>query len=351
MSKQVDFSSWGCPLPLRDHPRIVLGHGGGGQLTAELVEHLFLPAFDNPALASLGDSAVVPSPGERLAFSSDGFVVDPLIFPGGSIGELAIHGTVNDLAMAGAVPRFLSASFILEEGLELAMLGEIVRRMGEAARDAGVQVVTGDTKVVERGHGHGCFITTAGFGAVPAGVDVGPHRIRPGDAVLLSGTVADHGMAVMSVREGLELGSTIRSDTAALYPLVEALLAAGEVHALRDPTRGGVAAVLDEMAGSARVGIEIDDEVLPLRPEVGAACELLGIDPLYVANEGKLVAIVPDDGADRALAALRAHPLGRQAIRLGRVTDQHPGKLVARTALGGRRIVPRQLGEPLPRIC
>ncbi|HEX4956475.1 MAG TPA: hydrogenase expression/formation protein HypE [Thermoanaerobaculia bacterium] len=354
MTAGIDLSQWSCPLPLKDYPSIVLGHGGGGKLSAELVEHLFVPAFANPELACLGDAALLPSPGARLAFSTDSFVVHPLFFPGGSIGELAVHGTVNDLAMMGARPLYLSAAFILEEGLPMAVLGEIVARMAAAARAAGVTVVTGDTKVVDKGHGHGCYLTTAGVGAVPAGLTLGPDRARPGDAVLVSGTLGDHGMAVMSVREGLEFGTQLKSDSAALYPLVEALLGAvgeGQLHALRDPTRGGLASALNEIAGSSKVGILIDERSLPVRPEVQAACDLLGMDPTAVANEGKLVAIVAGQAAERALAALRSHPLGRQAALLGHVTTDHPGLLVAKTAVGGRRVIPMQIGEQLPRIC
>jgi hydrogenase expression/formation protein HypE len=352
VSDAPDFSTWSCPLPLRDYPHVVLGHGGGGALSQELIEHLFVPAFSNPALEALGDAARLPAPRGRLAFSTDSFVVHPLFFPGGSIGDLAVCGTVNDLAMIGAVPFYLSAAFILEEGLPMAMLGRIVEAMAAAARQAGVTIVTGDTKVVERGHGHGCYITTAGVGVIADGLELGPDRARPGDRVLVSGTLGDHGMAVMSLREGLEFDTTIESDTAPLAGLVRHLLAAAPgVRALRDPTRGGLAASLIEIATSSRVGIEIDERVLPVRPQVHAACELLGLDPLFVANEGKLTAIVPPAEADAALAALRAHPLGRDAAAIGTVVPEHPGLLVARTGLGGKRVVPLPIGEQLPRIC
>ncbi len=347
-----DPSGWSCPLPLRDYPSVVLGHGGGGQLSAELIEHLFVPAFRNAELEAMGDAAVLPAQPGRLAFSTDSFVVHPLFFPGGSIGDLAVHGTVNDLAMSGARPLFLSAAFILEEGLPMSVLGAIVERMAAAARDAGVRIATGDTKVVERGHGHGCYITTAGVGLVPDGVTVGPDRVRPGDVVLVSGTLGDHGMAVMSVREGLEFDTVIESDSAALGGIVAALLAAVPgVRALRDPTRGGLASSLNEFAGSSRVGIVLDERSLPVRPDVQAACELLGLDPVYVANEGKLIAIVDPADAELALATLRAHPLGGQAAIIGRATEQHPGMLVAKTGIGGTRVIPMQLGEQLPRIC
>ncbi len=352
-----DFSSWTCPLPLAGYPTIVMGHGGGGKLGNELVEHLFLPAFRNAALENLGDAAVLElevglNPA-RLAMSTDSFVVQPLFFPGGSIGELAVNGTVNDLAVSGAVPRFLSASFILEEGFPLSQLAAIVQSMADAAATAGVQIVTGDTKVVERGHGDGCYINTAGVGILRDGIKVGPHRARPGDAILISGTIGDHGMAIMSVREGLEFESQIRSDCAALNGMIGAVLdAAGEqVHAMRDPTRGGLASTLNEIANSSGVGIAIDERSLPVRMEVQSACELLGLDPVYVANEGKAVFFVDPDAADRVLEVLRAHPLGRDAARIGTATAEHPRMLVARTAMGANRVIPIQIGEQLPRIC
>ena len=308
-----DFSNWSCPLPLADYPTIVMGHGGGGKLGNELVEHLFLPAFRNPELENLGDAAVLDSGRRaRLAMSTDSFVVQPLFFPGGSIGELAVNGTVNDLAVSGAEPRFLSASFILEEGFPLAQLAAIVDDMAKAAAMAGVKIVTGDTKVVERGHGDGCYINTAGVGALRPGIQVGPHRAQAGDAILVSGTIGDHGMAIMSVREGLEFESQIRSDCAALNGLIaEVLAAAGAaVHTMRDPTRGGLASTLNEIAQSSGVGIEIDEASLPVRLEVQSACELLGLDPVYVANEGKVVFFVAPEAAEQVLAVLRAHPLG-----------------------------------------
>ncbi len=353
MSSQPRFDAWTCPLPLRDYPGIVLGHGGGGKLSGELVEHLFVPAFRNAALEALGDAAVLDLPGgARVALTTDSYVVRPLFFPGGSIGDLAVHGTVNDLAMVGARPQWLSAAFILEEGFPIDQLGGIVTRMAAAARQAGVLLVTGDTKVVEKGHGDGCYITTSGVGIVPAGREVGPHRARPGDIVLVSGFIGDHGTAILSVREGLEFESVITSDTAPLNGLVEALFeAAPTIHALRDPTRGGVAATLNEIAARSQVGVVLDERALPIRPEVQSACDLLGLDPLLVANEGKLVAIVPPEAAAAALAALRQHPLGAQAARIGTVTDQHPGMVVARTGIGGTRVIAVPIGEQLPRIC
>jgi hydrogenase expression/formation protein HypE len=330
-----------------------MAHGGGGKLGNELVEHLFLPAFRNPALENLGDAAVLDLGGARLAMSTDSYVVQPLFFPGGSIGELAVNGTVNDLAVSGAEPRFLSASFILEEGFPLEQLAAIVADMAKAAATAGVQIVTGDTKVVERGHGDGCYINTAGVGVLRPGIQVGPHRALPGDAILVSGYVGDHGMAIMSVREGLEFESQIRSDCAALNGLIAEVLAAagGAVHAMRDPTRGGLASTLNEIALASGVGIEIDETSLPVRPEVQAACELLGFDPIYVANEGKVVFFVAPEAAEQVLAVLRAHPLGKDAARFGRVTAEHKRMLVARTAMGANRVIPIQIGEQLPRIC
>lgn len=348
-----DVEAWSCPLPLRDYPRVVLGHGGGGLLSDELVEHLFVPAFGNALLDVRGDSCVVSVPGGRVAVSTDGFVVRPLLFPGGSIGELAVNGTVNDLAMSGAVPQYLTAGFIIEEGLEMATLGTIVARMAAAARRAGVQIIAGDTKVVERGHGDGLYITTAGLGLVPSELPrISPEQARPGDAVLLSGTIGDHGIAVMSQRESLAFETLIESDCAPLHALVQAIVGAhGHVHVLRDPTRGGLAATLNEVARRSRVSIIVEERRVPVKPQVRAACDLLGLDPWHVASEGKLVAIVAPDGADEVLARLRAHPLGRDAAIIGEVQAGRPGMVATRTALGATRVVPLPLGELLPRIC
>ncbi|HET7902537.1 MAG TPA: hydrogenase expression/formation protein HypE [Candidatus Nanopelagicales bacterium] len=354
MTQHLDLAAWSCPVPLRDHPNVVMGHGGGGALSSELVTHLFLPAYgdDDGVLAQLGDAAVVPSGGDRIAMSTDSFVVRPRFFPGGNIGDLAVNGTVNDVAMAGGRPLFLSAAMVLEEGLPLAELGLIARAMGEAAQRAGVRIVTGDTKVVDSGHGDGVFVTTTGIGVVPESRDLGPHRVRPGDAVLVSGPIGMHGMAVMSVREGLEFGSEIRSDCAPLNGLVERLLeAVPDVHMLRDPTRGGVAASLNEIARSSQTGIEIVERSVPVPDDVRAACGFLGLDPLYVANEGKLVAFVAQADADAALDALRGHELGSGAERIGTVVAEHAGVVVARTAIGGTRVVALPLAEQLPRIC
>src|SRR5579885_161606 len=290
-----------CPLPLSHHKTIVMGHGSGGRLTAQLVRELFLPAFDNPVLRQLDDQAVLETGAPRIAFTTDSFVVTPLFFPGGSIGELAVHGTINDLAMSGATPLWLSAAFILEEGLAIEELSRVVHAMAAAAADAGVAIVTGDTKVVNRKSADRLFITTAGIGIVPEGVVISASRVQPGDVLILSGAIAEHGVAVLSQREGLDFEGDIRSDTRALHRLVAAMLKAGEVHALRDPTRGGVGASLCEIANSSRVGIEVEQRAIPVREEVKGVCELLGIDPLFVANEGKLVAFVKPDSAENVL--------------------------------------------------
>jgi hydrogenase expression/formation protein HypE len=333
---------------------IRLAHGAGGRMMADLIRDVFAPPLDNPYLRQMADSTNVQYPisNVQLAISTDSFVVRPLFFPGGDIGSLAVHGTVNDVAMSGARPLWLTAGFILEEGLEMVVLERVVRSMAEAARAAGVQVVAGDTKVVERGHGDGIYINTAGVGVAMEDSDVGPDRARPGDVVLLSGTVGDHGIAVLSQREGLEFETELVSDSAALNGVVEALLAAApHTHCLRDPTRGGLAAALNELAGTSQVGIEIEEAAVPVRPAVAAACEMMGFDPLTVANEGKLIAFVPLDEARGALEALRAHPLGQEAARIGFVTEEHAGMVLARTGIGGRRVVDMPLGELLPRIC
>jgi hydrogenase expression/formation protein HypE len=343
----------GCPTGIPTAACVTLAHGGGGAATQDLVEGIFLRAFASPLLDRRQDAAVldVAAADGRLAVTTDAFVVRPRFFPGGSLGELAVHGTVNDLAMQGATPRWLTAGFILEEGLPLAELTAIVERMAAAARAAGVVIAAGDTKVVERGHGDGLYVITTGIGIVPPEVRLG-EPLEPGDAVLVSGPIGDHGMAIMSVREGLEFEAAIESDTAPLHGLVASLLAAcPSVRLLRDPTRGGVAASLNEMAALAGAGIEIDETAVPVRPVVAAACEILGLDPLQVANEGRLLAIVPAAMAPVALAALRAHEHGRGATQLGRIVAAHPGVVVMRTAIGGTRVVPLPIGEQLPRIC
>ncbi len=348
----LDFEGWSCPLPLRNSPHVVMGHGGGGQLSAELIEHLFLPAFGGPAGGGQSDSAVFELGGVRLAFSTDTFVVRPLFFPGGSIGQLAVNGTVNDLAMSGAIPTHLSCGFILEEGTELSVLGRVAQDMGEAARIAGVQIVTGDTKVVDAGHGDQVYVNTAGVGMVPAGVDIRPQRAQVGDVIMVSGPIGVHGIAIMSVREGIEFGTQMVTDSVALHPLVAAMIAVcPDLHVLRDPTRGGLGTSLNEIARTAGVGIRLVERSIPVPADVANACALLGLDPLYVANEGKLVAFVPREHADAVLATMQAHPLGVGAAIIGECVAEHPGMVVARTTFGGTRVVDLPLGEQLPRIC
>ncbi|OLT36589.1 hydrogenase expression/formation protein HypE [Rhodococcus sp. CUA-806] len=349
---ELDIESWTCPAPLRDSPNIVMGHGGGGALSAELIEHLFLPAFGSAAAAGLGDSAVVTLAGARLAFSTDSYVVKPMFFPGGTIGDLAVNGTVNDLAMSGARPMVLSTAFILEEGTPLTEIRRVAQSMGTAALAAGVTLVTGDTKVVDSGHGDGVFVNTAGIGVIDDGVDIAPENATAGDVVIVSGDIGVHGIAVMSCREGLEFGTEVCSDSAPLNGLVAAMLASGgKIHTLRDPTRGGVSATLNEIAKAAHVGVSIVERSLPIPDAVRDACGVLGLDALFVANEGKLIAFVPAEDADRILNAMRAHPLGTGATAIGRCVTEHPGMVVAQTAFGATRVVDLPLGEQLPRIC
>ncbi len=348
-----------CPLPSSRYDHILLGHGSGGRLTADLIQRVFVPGFGNEILAALEDQATVTLDGRgngvkvpRLAFTTDAFVVRPLFFPGGDIGKLAVHGTVNDLAVGGAVPRFLAAAFILEEGLPLEDLTRIVASMRRACDAAGVALVTGDTKVVDRGKGDGVFITTTGIGLVPDGRRLSIRSARPGDRLIVSGTLGDHGMAIMSVREGLEFETVLESDTAPLTGLTEAMLAAcPAIRCMRDPTRGGLSSALNELAAASGVGVRLDEAALPIRPEVHAACEMLGLDPLYVANEGKLVAAVPPEDAERVLEAMRQHPLGRDAAVIGEVVAEHPGMVLMRSLVGGERVVTLLAGEQLPRIC
>jgi hydrogenase expression/formation protein HypE len=340
-----------CPVPISDRKNIVMGHGSGGKLSAQLVRELFLPAFDNEYLRKLDDQAVFQAGSARLAFSTDSFVVTPLFFPGGNIGELAVNGTVNDLAMSGARPLFLSAAFIMEEGLAVEELSRVVDSMGRAARQAGVAIVTGDTKVVNKGSADKLFITTSGVGLVPDGVSISASNVRPGDDIIVSGSIADHGMAVMAVREGMEFESAILSDTAPLYALVDAMLSAGEVHALRDPTRGGLATSLCEIACASSLGIEIESSAVLVREDVKGACEILGLDPLFVANEGKLVAFVAPQSTAAVLRAMRQTPEGADARIIGRAFENHPGMVLLKTEIGGTRILDLPFTEQLPRIC
>jgi hydrogenase expression/formation protein HypE len=339
------------PRLLDDH--VTLAHGAGGKASAALVDAVFVEAFRNPTLESLGDGAVLTLPsGERIAMSTDSFVVQPRRFPGGSIGELAVHGTCNDLAMAGAIPSWMSAAFVLEEGFPIAELKEIVADMAAAAASAGVQIVTGDTKVVPRGAADGVFITTTGAGVIPVGRRLAAESVRTGDKVLLSGSMGDHGMAVMLARGDLAIEADISSDTASISPLVELLMAAAPTTRwLRDATRGGVGTVCNELAQACGLGVVLDEERLPLHPMVNGACELLGIDPLYVANEGKLVAVVAPQQAEAGLAALRSHPLGAEAAEVGEIVSEPAETVVLRTGFGGTRIVDMLVGDPLPRIC
>jgi hydrogenase expression/formation protein HypE len=341
-----------CPLPLSDYQEIVLAHGSGGRLSQELFQRIVLPRFRNPLLEPLHDGAVLSLNSSRIAFSTDTYVITPIFFPGGDIGKLAINGTVNDLAMCGARPLYLSVGFILEEGLAMQDFQQVVLSMGEAAAEAGVALVTGDTKVVDRGKADQIFINTSGIGIISPGVNIDPARARPGDRIIVSGPIAVHGIAIMSVREGLEFETEIASDTAPLNGLVETILSvAQDVHVLRDPTRGGLASVLNEIAQAAGVGINLNEALIPISEEVKGACEILGLDPLYVANEGKLLAFVSADDADRILPAMQVHPLGKSAAIIGDITTDHPGTVVMRSRVGGSRIVDMLSGEQLPRIC
>ena len=341
-----------CPAPLAAKDTVLLGHGSGGKLSADLVREVFLPAFQNPALAQLNDQAIVSVNGTRLAVTTDSFVVKPLFFPGGDIGSLAVHGTINDLAMGGATTLFLSTAFILEEGLPMDVLQRVVASLREAAQAAGVQVITGDTKVVEKGSGDGLFINTTGIGIVPDGLDLSADRAHPGDKVLLSGYVGDHGIAILAQREGLEFETTIESDSAPLHGLVgDMLRVTNQIRCMRDPTRGGVSSALNEIAAQSGVGIQLQEAAIPVREEVRGACEMLGLDPLYVANEGKMIAIVEADAAEPLLAAMRKNPLGCNAQIIGSVTDKNPGLVTVRTALGTTRVLDMLPGDQLPRIC
>lgn len=341
-----------CPIPIEQYPYVLLAHGGGGRLTHQLIEKMFLPAFGNSMLGARHDGAIFDLPFRKLAFTTDSYVVQPLFFPGGDIGTLAVNGTVNDLAMCGARPLYLSAGFILEEGLPMDTLWRIVQSMKLAAEQAGVQFVTGDTKVVDRGKGDGVFINTAGIGVVESRDAISPASVKPGDAILLSGDIGRHGIAIMAVREGLEFESTIESDCAALSGIVMALLEGGiEVHCLRDLTRGGLASALIEIAEAARLHFEIEETAIPMLEDVRGACEILGFDPLYVANEGRFISFLPAHEAERALQLMRGHPLGAQARIIGAVSDGSPGLVTMRSRIGATRIVDMLSGEQLPRIC
>jgi hydrogenase expression/formation protein HypE len=341
-----------CPLPLMDYKNVLLAHGGGGKLSHQMIQEIFIPQFKNDLLDPMHDGAMFTLGGARCAFSTDSYVINPIFFPGGDIGALAVNGTVNDLAMCGAHPLYLSSAFIIEEGLPMEDLWRVVRSMKQAAEIAGIQLITGDTKVVDRGKGDKLFINTSGIGIVPDGVQINPKRAQPGDKIILSGSIADHGIAIMSVREGLEFETQLKSDCAPLNGLVETMLASSKnIHVLRDPTRGGVASTLNEIAESAHVGMTIREEQVPVNEEVRGACEILGFDPLYVANEGKLIAFVSPEAAGLVLKSMHSHPLGKNAIVIGEVISDHPGIVVMKTRIGGSRVVDMLSGEQLPRIC
>jgi hydrogenase expression/formation protein HypE len=352
MASIKNIAELSCPTPFPARDTVLLGHGSGGKLSAELVGEIFLPAFDNPELAKLNDQAVVSIGGASVAVTTDSFVVKPLFFPGGDIGSLAVHGTVNDLAVGGAQPLFLSAGFIIEEGLAMDVLRRVVNSLQRAADSAGVQIITGDTKVVEKGKGDGLFINTTGIGVVPEGIHLSADQARPGDLVLLSGPIGEHGIAILAQREGLAFETTIESDSAALHTLTAAILQASTaIRCMRDPTRGGLSSSLNEIAAQSNVGIELEESAIAVREEVRGACEMLGLDPLYVANEGKLIAIVDPGAADAILAAMIDHPLGRQAQIIGTVSGKNVGLVTMRTTLGTTRIVDMLVGDQLPRIC
>jgi hydrogenase expression/formation protein HypE len=353
MSNKTPSTFGSCPMPVYEHKQIVLGHGSGGKLTAELIEKVFLPAFSNAVLDKLDDQAVLQVNDSRLAFTTDSFVVTPIFFPGGDIGKLAVNGTVNDLAMCGARPIYLSAAFILEEGLAAEDLRRIVESMRNAAAAAGVQIVTGDTKVVNRGKGDQIFITTTGIGVIEKPVNISADRARPGDKILVSGYVGDHGMAVMSRRENLEFEGVIESDCAPLNGMVEAMIDAGgeNIHCLRDPTRGGVATTLNEISTRSQIGMKLEGRAIPVREPVQSACEILGLDPLYVANEGKLLAVVSADAANAVLESMHGHALGTNAAIIGEVVSDHPGMVLMKTEIGGTRVLEVMFSEQLPRIC
>ncbi len=341
-----------CPIPITDYKNVLLAHGGGGKLTQQMIQKMFLPQFQNEYLEPLHDGAVFSLNGVKLAFTTDSYVVNPIVFPGGDIGNLAVNGTVNDLAMCGARPLYLSAAFIIEEGFPMDDLWRVVLSMQEASKKAGVVLVTGDTKVVDRGKGDKIFINTSGVGIVEPGININPKCAKAGDKIILNGSIATHGIAIMSVREGLEFETQIESDTAPLNDLVIKMFdASKEIHVLRDLTRGGVASALNEIAQKADVGISISEERILISEGVKGACEILGLDPLYVANEGKLVAFVAPDVTEKVLAAMRAHPLGKEAIVIGEVVTDHPGVVVMKSSIGGTRVVDMLSGEQLPRIC
>ncbi len=341
-----------CPIPKSEYDKVVMAHGGGGTLSNQLIGKMFISQFDNDLLRMEHDGAILNIDPNRLAFSTDSYVVNPIFFPGGDIGDLAINGTVNDLTMCGAKPLYLSAGFIIEEGFSMDELWKVVLSMKKAATKAGVQIVTGDTKVVDKGKGDKIYINTSGIGVIYDGVDISPDKCEPGDKIILSGKIADHGIAIMSAREGIEFESQIKSDTAPLNDLLEKMISVTKnIHVLRDPTRGGISSALNEIAQKSSQGIIIEEEKIPLDDQVKAACELLGFDPLYIANEGKLLAILPKRFADGILKVMHEHPVGKDAAIIGEITQQNPGRVVMKTSIGSTRIVDMLSGEQLPRIC
>lgn len=355
----VDFENYSCPMPMVDYEHVLLGHGSGGTLSADLIQRVFMkgygidrPVLEDQATLTLNGPQNNGHAAPRIALTTDSFVVRPTFFPGGDIGRLAVHGTVNDLAVGGATPLYLSAAFILEEGLPMADLRRIVASMREACAEAGVSIVTGDTKVVDRGKGDQIFITTTGVGIVPEGRCLSVRNARPGDKVLISGTIGDHGIAILSVREGIEFETVLESDSAALHDLTRVMLeACPSIRWMRDPTRGGLSSSLNELADASGVGVKLDEAAIPVRPEVHAACAMLGLDPLYVANEGKLVAVVPPEDAEHLLRVMQGHPLGRNAAMIGEIVEEHRGMVILRSYIGGERVVTMLAGEQLPRIC
>jgi len=352
MEKKPNLSIGNCPVPIHTQSQVLLGHGSGGKLSADLIREVFLPAFNNPFLDKLNDSATFQINDCRLAFTTDSFVVDPVFFPGGDIGSLAIHGTVNDLAVSGARPLYISAAFILEEGFPLADLKKIAASMQAACEEAGVTLVTGDTKVVDKGKGDSIFITTSGIGVVENDHHISVDRARPGDKIILSGAIGNHGIAILSVREGIDFETELKSDSVSLAaPIREILEVSANIHCLRDPTRGGLSSTLNEIAQASKVGIELTETSIPIWDQVRGACELLGLDPLYVANEGKFVAVVAPQDADKVLSRLRENPLGSEAAVIGEVVMDHPAMVLMRSPIGGKRVVQMLAGEQLPRIC
>jgi len=346
------LENFSCPIPISEYPKVTLAHGGGGTLSQKLIQKMFLPQFDNPLLNLQHDGAIFEAGKSKLAFSTDTYVVNPIFFPGGNIGELAVNGTVNDLAMCGATPKYLSAGFIIEEGFSMEELWQIILAMKKAAEFAKVQIVTGDTKVVDKGKGDKIFINTSGIGIINEERNISPLNCKPGDKIILNGKIAQHGMAIMSAREGLEFESTIRSDTAALNKLVDDIFEVSEnIHVLRDPTRGGISSSLNEIAQSAKFGMQINETEIPIDEQVKAACEILGLDPLYIANEGKLIAIVDNSDAEKILEKMQQSDFGKDAVIIGEITEENPGKVIMKTSIGSNRVVDMLSGEQLPRIC